>query len=131
MVFCQVLFYGVLFLLNCKIFPTSLILCWFPYFYKYSCCFLGMTKNTQYTNKLYIIYNVGTQLCTAETSYKPLYKSLDVFYKVIYNIYSIAYNTLIRAYISFMDVVASCFVEPYRVFTSVRILQYTFQYLFV
>ena len=71
-----------------------------------------------------------------KTVYKALNKLLDVFYKVIYNICSIAYNTPIRAYISFMDavllvLVASCFVEPYRVFTNVRILQYTFQYLFV
>ena len=57
-----------------------------------------------------------------KTFYKALNKLIDVFYKVIYNI---CYNTFIRAYIIFMDavllvLVVSCFVEPYRAFTNVR-----------
>ena len=80
---------------------------------------------------IYYIYNVENSNNVLLGRPQATYKSLDVFYKVIYNICSIAYNTLIRAYISFMVLVASCFVEPYRAFTNVRILQYTFQYLFV
>ena len=80
---------------------------------------------------IYYIYNVGTQTMNLKTFYKALNKLLDVFYKVIYNICSIAYNTPISHYKSLYNLYGCCFVEPYRAFTNVRILQYTFQYLFV
>ena len=70
---------------------------------------------------IYYIYNVEN----SNNESKDRLQGFKADLKIIYNICSIAYNTLIRAYKSFMDavllvLVASCFVEPYRAFTNVR-----------
>ena len=77
---------------------------------------------------IYYIYNVEN----SNNESKDRLQGFKADLKVIYNIYIVfAYNTLISHYKSLYNLYGCCFVEPYRAFIRVRILQYTFQYLFV